>query len=233
MWILSRVERDVGKEEHTLLHRQWAFWRNNLPYLGLVKKAHFLWSSNSTPGIYSKYIFTWVYVETSLEKRMATLSSIIDWRISLSEEPGGLQSIVSQRIRHDWETNTHTYVGTCSKIFVASQPKVKGVGVYLSAHPGRRRKKTGHIWCTCRNLIASWVASHYCCLVTMSCQTLSAPWTPAHQAFLSFTVSRNLLKLVSIESVVPVNPLISVIPFSSCPQSFPASDSFPMSQLLT
>ena len=33
------------------------------------------------------------------------------------------------------------------------------------------------------------------------------PWTAAHQAFLSFTISRNLLKLMSIESVMPSNHL--------------------------
>ena len=36
-----------------------------------------------------------------LEKEMATHSSILDWRISWTEEPGGLQSMESQRIRHD------------------------------------------------------------------------------------------------------------------------------------
>ena len=143
MWILSRVERDVGKEEHTLLHHQWAFWRNNLPYLGLVKKAHFLWFSNSTPGIYSKYIFTWVYVETSLEKRMATLSSIIDWRISLTEEPGGLQSIASQRIRHDWETNTHTHMWEhVQRYSWHHSPRWKGlesISVLILGEEGRRQ----------------------------------------------------------------------------------------------
>ena len=40
------------------------------------------------------------------------------------------------------------------------------------------------------------------------------------------------LRLMSIESVMPSSHLIlSVIPFSSCPQSLPASESFPMSQL--
>ena len=43
------------------------------------------------------------------------------------------------------------------------------------------------------------------------------------------TNSRSLLKLMSIESVMPSNHLILVIPFSSCPQFFPASESFPMS----
>ena len=40
-------------------------------------------------------------LEVSLEKEMATHSSILDWRISWTEEPGGLQSMESQRIRHD------------------------------------------------------------------------------------------------------------------------------------
>ena len=34
-----------------------------------------------------------------LEKRMATYSSILAWRIPWTEEPGGLQSIGSQRVR--------------------------------------------------------------------------------------------------------------------------------------
>ena len=60
-------------------------------------------------------------------------------------------------------------------------------------------------------------------------------WNAAHQASLSFTISWSLLKLMSLESVMPSNcrPLSSssVVPSSSSPQSFPASGSFPMSQL--
>ena len=56
------------------------------------------------------------------------------------------------------------------------------------------------------------------------------PWNAARQASLSITNSWNLLKLLSIESVMPSNHLISVVPFSSYLQSFPASESFPMSQ---
>ena len=36
-----------------------------------------------------------------LEKEMATHSSILAWRIPWTEEPGGLQSMGSQRVRHD------------------------------------------------------------------------------------------------------------------------------------
>ena len=39
--------------------------------------------------------------EDPLEKEMATHSSIFAWKISRTEEPGGLQSMGSQRVRHD------------------------------------------------------------------------------------------------------------------------------------
>ena len=47
---------------------------------------------------------TWVQslgLEDPLEKGMATHSSIFAWRIPCTEEPGKLQSMVLQRIRHD------------------------------------------------------------------------------------------------------------------------------------
>ena len=39
--------------------------------------------------------------EDPLEKEMATHSSILAWRIPWTEEPGGLQSMELQRVRHD------------------------------------------------------------------------------------------------------------------------------------
>ena len=39
--------------------------------------------------------------EDPLEKGMATHSSILDWRVPWTEEPGGLQSMGSQRVRQD------------------------------------------------------------------------------------------------------------------------------------
>ena len=41
-----------------------------------------------------------------LEKGMATHSSVLVWRIPWTEKPGGLQSMGSQRVIHDWVTNT-------------------------------------------------------------------------------------------------------------------------------
>ena len=47
------------------------------------------------------------------------------------------------------------------------------------------------------------------------------PWTAAHQASLSFTNSRSLLKLMSIESVMPSNHLILCCPLLLPPSIFP------------
>ena len=49
----------------------------------------------------------------------------------------------------------------------------------------------------------------------------ATPWTAAHQASLSFTISRSLFKLTSIESVMPSNHLILCRPLLLLPPSFP------------
>ena len=42
--------------------------------------------------------------EEALEKEMATHSSILDWEISWTEEPGGLQAMGPQTVGHNWVT---------------------------------------------------------------------------------------------------------------------------------
>ena len=54
---------------------------------------------------------TWVGFlgqEDPLKEGMATHSSILAWRIPWTEEPGGLQSMGSQTVRHESVTNTFT-----------------------------------------------------------------------------------------------------------------------------
>ena len=56
---------------------------------------------------------TWVQSlgwEDPLEKGLATHSSILTWRIPWTEEPGGLQSMGSQKVRLDGMTNTFTFI---------------------------------------------------------------------------------------------------------------------------
>ena len=60
-----------------------------------------------------------------------------------------------------------------------------------------------------------------CCSV--SCVRLFVtPWTPVGQASLSFTISRSLLKLRSIELVMPSNHLILCHPLLLLPSVFPS-----------
>ena len=73
-------------------------------------------------------------------------------------------------------------------------------------------KNSGEIWylCCC------------CCSVTKLCSTLGDPMYAAYSASLFSTISRNLLKLMSIESVMPSNHLILCCPVSPLPSIFPS-----------
>ena len=67
---------------------------------------------------------------------------------------------------------------------------------------------------------------------SLSCvQLLVIPWTAARQASPSITNSQSLLKLMSIESVMPSNHLILCRPFLLLPSIFPSIRAFQMSQL--
>ena len=62
---------------------------------------------------------------------------------------------------------------------------------------------------------------------------MSSSLLPHWKASLCFTVSQSLLKLMSVESMMPSNHLILCHPLSFCFQSFPTSGSFLMSKLFT
>ena len=55
--------------------------------------------------IYIWYIYYDIII-ISLEKGMATTPVFLSWEIPWTEEPGRLQSMGSQRVRHNWATNT-------------------------------------------------------------------------------------------------------------------------------
>ena len=76
-----------------------------------------------------------------------------------------------------------------------------------------------------------------CALLVVLVQSLSWVWlfatlrTAACQASLSFAISQSLLKLMFIDLLMPSKHLILCRPLLPCLQSFPASGSFPMSQI--
>ena len=72
---------------------------------------------------------TWVRFlgwEDPLQKGMTTHSSSLAWRIPWTEESGGLKSMGSQRVGHDWATKTHTHNFKSSE-----EPKCDLVHVWL------------------------------------------------------------------------------------------------------
>ena len=87
------------------------------------------------------------------------------------------------------------------------------------------------------SILLAWLAEDLMVIVVQLLSRVlvfATTWTIAHQAPLSFTISWNWFKLMSIESVMPSNYLILsfLVPFFSFLQLFPDSGSFPMSWLL-
>ena len=60
-----------------------------------------------------------------------------------------------------------------------------------------------------------------CCCSVTHIRLFVTPWTAAHLGFLSFTISQSLLKLMSIESMMPSNHLIFCHPLLFLPSIFP------------
>ena len=80
------------------------------------------------------------------------------------------------------------------------------------------------VWYT---VLANWrikiIWSSHCCSDMLSHVWLSATsWTATRQASLSFTISQSLLKLISIESVMPSNHLILCLPLLLLPSVSPS-----------
>ena len=70
--------------------------------------------------------FTFTFHLHALEKEMATHSSILAWRIPGTEEPGGLPSMGSHRVGHDWSDLAAAATQHCKAItFQFKKKKIK------------------------------------------------------------------------------------------------------------
>ena len=76
----------------------------------------------------------------------------------------------------------------------------------------------------CRKLLwlIDYILTDCCCSVTKSCPTLGDPMNCSTPRFLPFTISRSLLKLMSIESVMPSNHLTLCHSLLLLPSVFPS-----------
>ena len=126
---------------------------------------------------------TWVRTlsgEDPLEKEMAAHSSILAWKIPWTEEPGRLQSMGSQRVRHNWATKQYTLAISQSP----SLPLLQGYVQDLPSAPDTLPL----LW---------WPASSFAKLTSLSqfgwrvwggwrgWPALVCPFSPLHDAFLS------------------------------------------------
>ena len=91
-----------------------------------------------------------------------------------------------------------------------SRLKLNKKGMFLALVKGQMKA---------RGLNIKWLQF---CSVAQSCSTLCDPMAPAHQASLFFTISRSFLRLMSMESVMPSNPLILCHPLLLPPSFFPS-----------
>ena len=155
--------------------------------------------------------------EDSLQEELATHSTVLAWKIPWTEEPGGLQSTGSQRVGHSWAlhsmdlTKFHLRENEARAPFFFFFNSV----CFLVLKP------------SLIHFLFQFSSVAQSCLTLCDPMNRSTPGLPVHYQLLESTPTH-------VHWVIQwCHPTISssVIPFSSCPKSFPASGSFPMSQL--
>ena len=111
----------------------------DLPNPGIELKSPTLWASRVAQLVRNLPAMqeTWVQFlgwEDTLEKEMATHSSILAWRIPWTEEPGRLQSMGSQELDTTYQLNTSTISYIAGRFFTASENEnIKSK--LVSSHP--------------------------------------------------------------------------------------------------
>ena len=81
---------------------------------GRIKQTHKALSFYRGKYKLSRNSIIWILYVCTLEKETATHSSIYAWKIPWTEEPGGLQSMGSQRVGHNWATCVCVCVCVCA-----------------------------------------------------------------------------------------------------------------------
>ena len=125
--------------------------------------------------------------------------------------PSMMQSMGLQRVRHNWATELSWRWANYQNIIMTLEEKV----IFHIIKKNLR-------YCT---LFSPKSLKWYWGVVFQSLShvhLLSIPWTAGHQASLSFTISWSLLKLISIEPMMPSSHLILCHPLLLLPSVFPS-----------
>ena len=115
--------------------------------------------------------------EDPLEEGMATYSSILAWRMPWTEEPGGLESIGLQRVRHDWSNLACTYVNHC--FFIVSKSHSSRMLIASAWVLMRECFHSNDL-----SLLFTLIFHSPCCMLSGTCGpfgvwSLSSPWRPS------------------------------------------------------
>ena len=142
---------------------------------------------------------------------MATHSSVLAWRIPGTAEPGGLPSVGSHRVGHDWsDLATVTVIILYLSSFEWSD-MLFSFKFSVNSMVRFSVQITNPRFSSVQSLSHAWL--------------FATPWTTARQASLSITNSRGPPKPMSIKSMMPSNHLSFRLgwPISNISESLPCS----------
>ena len=161
---------------------------------------------------------------------MATHSSVLAWRIPGMGEPGGLQSMGSRRVGHNWSTSLSLFTFLLQCMKVKSESEVAQSCPTLS-NPVDCSLPGSSVHGIFQARVLEWVAIAFSEVIADSLH--ATPWTAADQARLSYIISLSLFRFTSIWLMILSNHFILCHPFIILPSIFPRIRVFPMSQFFT
>ena len=125
-----------------------------------MRSAHFSpslsepeWFQKGWPQIHLALPFLGPSNECVLEKAMAAHSSTLTWEIPWTEEPGRLQSMGSQRVRHNWATSLSLFT------FMHWRRKWQPTPVFLPEESRGRRSLVGCLWVAQSRTRLMWLSN--------------------------------------------------------------------------
>ena len=157
-----------------------------------------------SPWLLSEFTFTFHF--PALEKAMATHSSVLAWRIPGTGDPGGLQSMGSLRVRHDWATSFSLFTfmhwrrqWQPTPVFLPGESQGWGSSLWWAALYGVAQSWTWLKWLSSSSSRSHLKSKTHMSFIRKSVKTSMERCSPNH--WITFTWSRLLLRGDSNEEI--------------------------------